>query len=704
MDLVNFLIPKIEHFRMLGYWLLFLVALLESLAFVGIVIPGSTIVVFMGALAARGYLDLADLIWFAAVGAILGDGISYLLGKRGKVLFAENNRLFKRSYLERGEEFFSRHGGKSIFLGRFFGPLRAVIPFVAGISRMNPRQFYIWNILSAITWAFLHLTAGYLLGNAWNMIEVWSGRVGLFLASVFVFLVCTYLLERFILTKGKQILGWCLDSMKSLAQKIAAMPPVRSFMLRHPVFVEKLFIRLDARQFTGLPLTLMGIAFLYILLMFFGVVEDIVNHESIVSFDTHLANLLYAYRSESLVKVFLWITLLGKSQVVLIVALAVTVLFWIWDWKRYILPFWVSLSGSYLVTFLGKIVIHRQRPPEIGVYNEAFYSFPSGHAAAATAVYGFIAYSVIRHVWTWRNRLNLSFLAIVLIFAIGFSRLYLGVHFISDILGGYLLGSLWLIIGICFTELLAGREPENRPTFFSPLILRSVTAVLILFLAAFYVHTGMSYQPARQASAGKLHPLIVNDVIQGFESLRLPRYTESITAVAGKPLNVIVLTANDASLTATMVKAGMKVPDPVSIQSMANLASSFLQRRIYPAAPITHSFWNGEPNQLGFVKSAGSHTSSMRSEARFWNTRFSTPDGRRIYVGLVSRTDGFRWLAVPNTSPDIDTARGELRHDLQMSNTVVSHTGEAFVRPVAQEKHGKQAYFTDGVIGVIAIR
>jgi undecaprenyl-diphosphatase len=76
MDLINYLLPKIEHFQYLGYWVVLLVSLLESLAFIGIIVPGSTLIVFIGALSARGYLDLADLIWFATIGAILGDGIA----------------------------------------------------------------------------------------------------------------------------------------------------------------------------------------------------------------------------------------------------------------------------------------------------------------------------------------------------------------------------------------------------------------------------------------------------------------------------------------------------------------------------------------------------------------------------------------------------------------------------------------------------
>jgi membrane protein DedA with SNARE-associated domain len=157
MDLINSLLPKIEHFQFLGYWVVLLISLLESLAFVGIVVPGSTFIVFVGALTARGYWDLADMIWFAAVGAILGDGISFLLGKKGKFLFTEDNRIFKASYLAKGEIFFKKHGVKSVFLGRFIGPIRPVIPFIAGLSEWRrgnsileyPERYYLGKLKPA---------------------------------------------------------------------------------------------------------------------------------------------------------------------------------------------------------------------------------------------------------------------------------------------------------------------------------------------------------------------------------------------------------------------------------------------------------------------------------------------------------------------------------------------------------------------------
>jgi membrane-associated phospholipid phosphatase len=592
-----------------------------------------------------------------------------------------------------------------VFLGRFLGPIRAIIPFIAGLSRMKPQHFYLWDILSAIAWASSHLLLGYLFGNFWNMVEVWSGRAGLLLAAIVLFLAGSYLVERFILTKGKQLMDWVAAGVMSLVRRISENPKIRSAIDTNPRFFTLLSKRLNTGKFSGLPLTLLGIAFIYILLVFLGIVEDIVNQESIVAVDTRFTNLLYAYRTATLVKIFLWITLLGNVQIVLSLALVVTVLFWLWNKRAYIFPLWVSLGGSYLVTILGKVVLHRQRPPGIGAYDEIFYSFPSGHATISLAFYGFIAYFLMRHIVTWRNRLNFSFVAIMLIAAIGFSRLYLGVHYLSDVLGGYLLGLVWLIIGICLTELLAGRKPASQSQSFSPLIHRIGTSLLLLVCAAFYVHTGSRYHPAKHPPLEKeTQTVVVENIVKGFENLDLPRHAESISAKEGKPINLIIIANNDVSLTSAMRKAGWQPPDPLEFGTMAKLTSAVLRGKNYPAAPIAPAFWDGRTNDLGFVKPARSSSHGIRHEARFWKSSMLTGDGKYAYVGLVSMTAGYEWWAIPKTSPEIDTQRDGLDYDLRMNNLVASFTNERFVRPVTLKETEKDAYVTDGKIHIVRLR
>ena len=142
MEYLSSILPAIQHLGIFGYWIVLLVSLLESLAFIGTLIPGTIVVMLAGFLSAQGYLDLGDLIWFAAIGAILGDSLSYYLGTKGTKFFHNENKFLKFSHLEKGEKFFKKHGDKSIFFGRFIGPIRPIVPFVAGLFKMNKWSFF----------------------------------------------------------------------------------------------------------------------------------------------------------------------------------------------------------------------------------------------------------------------------------------------------------------------------------------------------------------------------------------------------------------------------------------------------------------------------------------------------------------------------------------------------------------------------------
>jgi len=126
----------------------FLVACGESLAVVGLVVPGALLMVGFGALIALDYLAFAPTVIAAMLGAIAGDGISYWLGvKYNRNLASIWPFTRYPDLLSRGEGFFQRHGGKSVLLGRFVGPLRPIIPAIAGMLRMPMRQFFLINIL-----------------------------------------------------------------------------------------------------------------------------------------------------------------------------------------------------------------------------------------------------------------------------------------------------------------------------------------------------------------------------------------------------------------------------------------------------------------------------------------------------------------------------------------------------------------------------
>lgn len=149
-----------------AFAIMFVTAFGESFAFLSLLFPGTSLLIAAGALMATGTLPDLPVLAGAILGAVLGDSVSYWIGRRfghaiGRVWpFTRNPDL-----LPGGIRFFARYGGASVFIGRFFGPMRAIIPLAAGVMQMTPARFWIANILSALVWAPMLLFAGDVVGR-----------------------------------------------------------------------------------------------------------------------------------------------------------------------------------------------------------------------------------------------------------------------------------------------------------------------------------------------------------------------------------------------------------------------------------------------------------------------------------------------------------------------------------------------------------
>jgi undecaprenyl-diphosphatase len=176
----------LAKFAPLGNWLFFILAFVESAPFIGLLIPGATLISVGGFLASQGYLNVRELTIFAALGAIVGDFFSYSLGRWGGP-WIRRTEMINPAMLERGEAYFKRHGNISVFWGRFWGPIRAVVPFVAGLSKMKPVPFIFWNILSGIGWAIFNVALGYYSGTLIvSTYKIWSKYLNLIIALILI--------------------------------------------------------------------------------------------------------------------------------------------------------------------------------------------------------------------------------------------------------------------------------------------------------------------------------------------------------------------------------------------------------------------------------------------------------------------------------------------------------------------------------------
>ncbi|MBL0327525.1 MAG: phosphatase PAP2 family protein [Cytophagaceae bacterium] len=200
----------------------------------------------------------------------------------------------------------------------------------------------------------------------------------------------------------------------------------------YPRFYQFISNRLFTKKFNGLPFTFLTIVFVANLLLFNEIAESIENAEWMLAIDNSFAKYLFNNRNTMLANSFFYFSKFGSYQFIIPFALVVISLFIFQKRFIYVISLMIALAGTGLTSLLSKIYFHRVRPVDFSFYNESSYSFPSGHAMYAVAFYGLLFYIIILH--TKKYQLLWAIASIAFIFLIGFSRLYLVVHFLSDVL------------------------------------------------------------------------------------------------------------------------------------------------------------------------------------------------------------------------------------------------------------------------------
>lgn len=446
----------------LYYALVFSVSFCESLAFAGIVVPGSTLIVFTGFLAANGKGAYVPLMIASSLGAILGDLLSYWLGARmGAALLARP--LFKRyqGLFRKSQIFFLEHGGKSVFLGRFVGLIRPFIPFVAGYARMRPALFAFYAVVSGILWGLAYPGLGYFFGASWQRVELWAGRFSYLLAALVILFVANHLFWKKLAPRlwalGLRLQVRFSGHGRSLLQR----PAVRCMRERHPDFWNFLADRFDPRHGAGLFLTagfagVILFSILFILMVGPFTLLDLAVHQQLADLRHPVAD-----------PIALLVTYLGNGSVIALLGLWANL--WLLLRRRYfsiLLLTGGTLAGELLV-YLFKLLFARPRPESPFIHLVMnLHGFPSAHAFVALVFYGLLVYMLLDTLKNLENRFYLVVGGSLLALLIGFSRLYLGVHWFSDVLGGYALAAAWLSLLITAGEQRrrrAGEFPWGHP-------------------------------------------------------------------------------------------------------------------------------------------------------------------------------------------------------------------------------------------------
>lgn len=627
---IHQILPSLAALGILGYWIIGAAAALEAFLLTGVFVPGTLIVDAGGVMVQQGLLDFFDLAWFVAIGSILGGEASFWLGHHARRGMLGRWNVEAMPAFARAQRLFVKRGGFALVLGRFLGPVAAFVPFAAAVAGMERRRFRIWNIISGFPYALAHLGFGYGLGSGLSRFSPAMTRAALFIAALAVLAALLW----WTLRQLDRALPHLLAMAGGMMDDIARHPRIGSWGARHPRIAQFLTDRLDRTHFLGLPATVLGVAFAYLVALWLGLAFDFVHAEPIVQIDARLAQLMHLFWTPALIQFFTWITAMGDMR--LVAAVLALAMLWLALLRRpgLIVGLLVALGTDLISVVTLKTAFGRSRSA-FGYFAETTGSFPSGHATLSVAFYGMLFFLL------WRlgrmGAVMAAFLATLVAGLIGLSRLYLVEHYLSDVLAGWVLGGLCLISGIAVAEWrMRGRTaPRSQPANWQKITALAVSLGLLGYAGLRVSDYSKALNPF-PALGGTVQ------IISGagvFGDHALPATVETLSGERKFAINIAFWAKDGAQVRTALTAQGWALGAPPSLGELVKTAIGAIRDRSGAGTALAPLFWNTLPNDLA-LSLHGNPSERDQPRLRLWSTRFIRPDGSQLWLGTLTRDDG----------------------------------------------------------------
>ena len=454
-EFITSILLAVQQHPYIALIFVYLIAFSESLIVIGLIVPGAILMVLFGALIATGALDFWLTIALAALGAISGDSLSYWLGRRYKDTLLTTWPLSRHpDVVNRAEHFFIKHGVKSIIFSRFIGPLRPIIPAIAGMSKMSVKHFLVANIISAILWAPIYLLPGILFGLSIEIARDFAGKFIL----IIVILLAVIIFVLWAIQKFYLFIRPHNDKFISNLLNWGKQHPVAG-QISSAIFDETHSEVRGLSLLALLILTLTGILFLLRTTLNIPYNPFSYNLDALNSFIYYS---LQTFRSPPSDLFMLWLNYLTSNQFISALYLLIGLYF---IFKKHFSGLWHWLAAVFLPLLLTPL-LYNPLTKDLSA-NSLHQTETTGLPfIVIVAAYGFLTV-IINTGFSYRRQKNIYYIFTTLVTLIALSQLYFAQQVFSQVISGLIIGFTWFsLLGIAYRRHAGNKQLKINPAAF----------------------------------------------------------------------------------------------------------------------------------------------------------------------------------------------------------------------------------------------
>jgi len=607
----------VAHNPFLAAFVIFLISLSESLIIVGLFIPGVLIMGIIGAFVGMGYLNIWVVLIAAILGAIVGDGISFWIGRyykerlRSLWLFRNYSKL-----IIKGENFFHKHGGKSIVIGRFIGPVRPIIPAIAGMLHMNPHYFTFVNVLSAILWAPIYMFPGLLFGSSLSVLP--PGVATKLAIIAFIILAIIW----FVIKLIRIIVQYIYHHYKNFNEFCYR------YCIKHGY--TKILNVFHNEDDLNSPSIFQGILILVSFVFFIILSINVVTKGDITYLNTYAHHFTRGLYNQYIAAFFAIFSLLYDKYIAILVFGFVCLYLFYKKHYRELTAAIILIVSSVIVIYGLKDLFDNPRPQDLFKVRN-LNSYPSGHTILVTVIWGYMTIILARAGIAYNSLKKYFNIALVsIITVICFSRLYLGDHWVGDIIASLLL-SLIIILSV---NIAYKRKPVSKNINYYEFIIVFIGVTIVI--GAPFVYFKLNDSLKNHQPVFEYETISYKEWIDNNKNL-LPIKRSGLLNNKVSILNIQWADDID-NITKILEKNGwQKLPK----FNFPNVLHNFKKDADAKSIAMLPSFHKDKSFKESFIKEENNQIITIR----LWQSHFQLNDNTPIWIGTINKASLKRYAS-----------------------------------------------------------